>query len=406
MALRGNLPHPLAVIFSNPMRLFPGLFSVIFLLAAMLPAAAQAPSRGDPAVFTVARVLVDRTAATATAAREAALVEAQRIAFRRQLERLVPRSEYRRLPNVSDARISDLVENFEIESERTSPVRYIGTLTYRFRPQDIRTLLRNANIPFAETSARPVLVLPVLQQAGLALLWDDPNPWRVAWNSLPATDGLATLKLPAGNLTDISDINAEQARRGEDRRIAAISRRYGTAGVLVAEAALESGSAGRSTLQVTLSRYGGISGEQTVVESYVGEVGETEEALLTRAAAATARAIEERWKNEQLLRFGHEARLTVAVAYDDAAQWVAIRRRLADLTMVRKSDIVRFTRTEAVIDLSYIGDETQLRLALAQRDLELSPAPRGAADVSWRLTLAASAGGPPTGAGGLRRPAP
>src|SRR5258708_10237993 len=159
-------------------RVWMALLALILSLAAA-PGWAQAVR--DSGTFTVRNVAVDRTASTAAAAREAALVDGQRTALRRLFERLVPRSEYRRLPNLPDSRISDVVENFEVQSERTSAVRYIASLTYRFRGDDVRNLLRNANIPFAETYAKPYLVLPVLRDHGGALLWDDRNPARAAW---------------------------------------------------------------------------------------------------------------------------------------------------------------------------------------------------------------------------------
>jgi Uncharacterized protein conserved in bacteria (DUF2066) len=364
---------------------------IMLMLAAAVPVMAQ--GRSDSPAFTVRNVVVDRTAATAAAAREAALVDGQRTALRRLFERLVPRSEYRRLPNPSDSRISDLVENFEVQSERTSAVRYIASLTYRFRPDDVRNLLRNANIPFAETYAKPYLVLPVLHDQGVALLWDDPNPWRAAWARAAPFDGLAPLILPKGDLADVSDINADQARAGDDQRLTAISRRYGVAGVYVADAVLDSSDTGRTLLQVTLSVYGAAMGEQTMVDSYVAAAGEDNDALMQRAAVETTRGIEERWKSEQLLQFGREAALTVSVSFDDVAQWVAIRRRLADLALIRRSDIVSLTRHQAILTLGYIGDDGQLRVALAQRDLELLPADAGsgAAGAQWQLKLTASA---------------
>jgi len=361
---------------------------VLALMAAAVPAGAQPAS--SPA-FTVRDVAVDRTAATAAAAREAALVEGQRIALRRVLERLTPRTEYRRLPTVSDARLADLIENLEVQEERTSSVRYIATLTFRFRAADIRTLLRNAGIPFAETAAKPALVLPVLRRDGLVLLWDEQNAWREAWNRVSLGDGLAPLVMPRADLADISDINAVQASRGDDRRIAAILGRYGVASAVVTEATLETNAAGRPVLQVSVSRYGVASTEQTVLESYAAEANEDEAALMQRVAAVTARAIEERWKNEQLLQFGREGKMTVLVTYGDIRDWVAIQRRLGEVTQVRNSDIVSLTRSEAVVALSYIGDDNQLRLALAQRDLELSPATGTLTTADWRLTLAPGA---------------
>jgi hypothetical protein len=361
--------------------------AVLLLVMAVSPLAAQPANPNRPQPFTVRDVSVDRAAATAAAARELALLEGQRAAFRRLFERLVPRSESRRLPNLADSRIGDMVENYEVQNERTSAVRYIATLTYRFRPDAVRTVLRNAGIPFAEIYAKPYLVLPVLRQSGLTLLWDDPNPWRAAWGRKPPSDGLAPYVLPRGELADISTINAEQARRGDESRLTAIANRYSAAGVLVADAELLTGDSGRSVLQVTLTRSGGVIGDPMVVESYAAEPNEDTDTLMQRAAAEITRGVDERWKNDQLLRFGREATLTVAVDYNDITEWVAIRQRLADLTMIKRSDIVSLTRREAVVDLVYVGDENQLRVVLAQRDLELAPVTVADSGPSWRLTL-------------------
>jgi hypothetical protein len=378
--------------------------AMTLLIAAAAPLAAQPAGTSAPQPFTVRDVNVDRAAATAAAARELALVEGQRAAFRRLFERLVPRSESRRLPNPVDSRLGDMVENYEVQSERTSAVRYIATLTYRFRPDAVRTLLRNAGIPFAETYAKPYLVLPVLRQSGLTLLWDDPNPWRAAWGRKPPSDGLAPYVLPRGDLADISTINAEQARRGEDSRLTAIATRYGAAGVLVADAELTTGDSGRNVLQVTLSRSGGVIGDPMVVESYAADPNEDTDALMQRAAVEITRGVDERWKNDQLLRFGQEAKLTVAVDYNDVTEWVAIRQRLADLAVIRRSDIVSQTRREAVVDLVYVGDENQLRVVLAQRDLELAPVSVADSGPSWRLTLTAPGSARSLGSGTPARP--
>lgn len=360
------------------------------LVGASLPALAQ--QRTDFPAYTVRDVKVDRTAATAAAARDAALLEGQRIALRRLIERLTPRTEQRRLPNLNDARIGDLIENLEVQEERSSTVRYIASLTFRFRPDEIRNLLRNANVPFAETVAKPYLVLPVLRRDGLTLLWDESNTWRAAWGRVPQNDGLAPRVLPRGDLGDISDINAEQALRGENARLRALVMRYGVNGVLVADGTFDATGA-RPTLQVSVSRYSGIIPEQTIVESYTAEANEDEGALMQRAATAIARTLEDQWKNEQLLQFGREEKLTVAVGYDDVKDWVNIQRRFGELTMIRRSDVVSLTKHEAIVDLTYIGDENQLRQALAQRDLELAPVTVAGSPASWRISLVRAASG-------------
>ncbi|MBI3453768.1 MAG: DUF2066 domain-containing protein [Rhodospirillales bacterium] len=364
----------------------------VFVFAAMGAGAAyaQVPASAPSAsaAFTVRGIDVDKTAATASTARESAIADGQRRALRRLFERLVPKTAYARLPSPPDAQIADLVESFEVQDERTSSVRYLAKLTYRFKPADIRALLRRSDIPFAESYAKPLVVLPMLNAGGVALLWDEPNPWRAAWDKLPAPDGLAPLIVPLGDLADIADISAEQALVGEEARVAAISNRYGAVGVLVVQATLETPADAPAVLQVALSRFGAVSGDLTVVESYAARPDETDDALMARAAAEIAMLIEERWKDDVLLRFASEASLVAEVKLRNLADWVAVRSRLGEIAIVRRSELVSLMHGLATVHLSYIGDETALRLALAQKDLTLSQ--DGAA---WRLTLTRAAEG-------------
>lgn len=343
------------------------------------PGQAQVPAQE---VFTVRNVAVDQTAATAAQARDAALLEGERKAFRQLLERLTPRTHHAQLPNPANAQISDLIENFEVQSERASAVRYIATYTFRFNPDGIRTFLRRANIPFAETYARPLVVLPVYHEADIAVLWDEPNPWLAAWRAMLPPGGLQPLIVPLGDLTDIGLISAEQAQRGDAERIAAIANKYGAGGAVLVEAIIERSNPARPVAQIATTRFDGGSEDQTLVESYAAQPGEETGALLVRAAARTAAAIEEQWKSDVALRFGQEASLVTNVVFSALGDWVAMRNRLAETAMVRRMEVLSLSRNRAEVELHYIGSESGLRLALAQKDLVLD---RDAA--GWALSL-------------------
>src|SRR5690348_8790050 len=159
------------------------LVLVLVLAAASAAPAARAQNASPTDIFTVANVPVDATAKSAAAAREAARIDGQRRAFRTLLERLTLAADRNRLPRLSDARITDMIRDFEVANERRSTVRYLADYTFRFRPDQVRQVLRNAGIPFAETISKPVTVLPILTQGSSSVLWDDPNPWRDAWAS-------------------------------------------------------------------------------------------------------------------------------------------------------------------------------------------------------------------------------
>ena len=319
-------------------------------------------------VYTVAGVAVDETAETAAVAREQALAAGHRIAFSRLVSRLVPRAERNRVPALDAGRVAPFVLSFGIDEEKTSDVRYLGTLTFRFRRDAIRTFLQDSGVGFAETRSKPVLLLPVYDNAGALMLWEEPNPWFEAWRTLSPSDGLVPLRLPAGDLADIRDIGAEQAARGETERFRVIMDRYGASAVTVAEAELTfDASSGQRSIDVATRRYGGVGGERTSVRSFVIDPGEGVEAVLARAGRAVATPIEEDWKSENLLRFDLPNDLIAVIALSDLREWVEIRNRLRAIAFLRQVRMVSASRRQIVVQLGYYGDPEQLRVALAQR---------------------------------------
>lgn len=331
----------------------------------------------DPEVFTVRAVAADATADTATRARDVALAAGQVAALNRLFARLTLSSDREKLPPIAPEAVNDLVKDFEVADEKTSAVRYLAGMTVRFKPDAVRALLRERGVGFAETRSKPLLVLPVYELVGALSLWDDPNPWRDGWAKLAASDGLVPLVRAKGDLQDVAIIGAEQAVRGDDQRLAAIARRHGAADVLVARASMRYPDSARPAegsgpwLQVTLSRFGTAQLEQTRVEAFYPEPGETESAMLARAAAALAMQIEENWKRNNRLRFETGDELTVEVPLASLAQWIEIKAKLEKIPFIRRNDLIFLNRKGARLRLNFIGDEEQLRLALLQSDLSL-----------------------------------
>ncbi len=343
-------------------------------LAAALGCAASAraaESSGD--VFTVKDVAVDATAATAAAAREQAIAEGERTAFQRLLARLTLRQDEAHRPKPSNTALTDLVEGFEVQQEKNSPVRYIATLTYHFKPHAIEQLLRDNGVAFAETVSKPVLVLPVLRSGNTLALWDDPNPWRMAWAGLPPADGLVPFIVPLGDINDMADIKADEAAQGDQEKLRKIGARYGAGSELVA-VATPGGSQdkGGDSLSISVTRYGDGLQPQTVVTTVSGQSGETMDTLLPRAALQVEADTTERWKADNLLHFDQTQEATISVPITGLEDWVKVRQRLDKVALISRLQLVYLSRSEARIDVNYIGDPAQLKLALAQRDLMLT----------------------------------
>lgn len=351
-------------------------------------------------VYTVSGVEVDVTAETAAEARERAIARAHRQAFDRLVARLVPTSHQSALPRLPPSEIPDFVSSFGIDSEKRSNVRYIASLTFRFRQTVVRGHLQANNVPFAETRSKPVLVLPVYDFAGARLLWDEPNPWFEAWEKLPPSDGLLPLILPAGDLADVRDVSADQAANGARERLTAIAERYGASGVLVVTAKLgKSASTGRSRLDVSTGYTGESSPLRTTVRTFEPNESETLDDWLVRVAGAVARQAEDEWKSENLLHFDRLSELAARVSLTDLRDWVAIRKRLDGIAFLREVRMTSVSRREIELRLRYYGDVEQLRVAFAQRDLALSPVVSEFGE-SWQLRevrgrAAPSSGGSP-----------
>lgn len=343
---------------------------VFAMICLFLLAAAPAQARN---VFEVDDVAVDITADTASEARKQALVDGVARAFRLLLERLTLRIEHQGLPKLSAKEIDTYVSNFSVSDEKTSSVRYLARLTFRFKPKAVRGLLNDHGFSFAETVSKPVLVLPVYQSAGALILWDDPNPWRDAWAGRDKKQGLVPTILPLGDLADIAAIGAEQAMDGDLQRLTVISRRYGASDTLVVFGVMRVDAAkARRVLDVYFTRYGRQLQEQTEVVSFPQENDETVSALLARAANEMTYVVEDNWKRDNLLQFGQSGVIAVVLPIEGLKDWISVRSRLGGVAVIRRAEMVLLSRDEVRFNLHFFGDTSQLALALEQADMKLA----------------------------------
>src|SRR5215468_6098233 len=120
-------------------RLFGSQWVFVILVAVLVaiggrPAPAAAP-------YVVSGVPVDVTAADAATARDQAIVEGQRKAFSMLMQQLLGAENGATIQTPPDSQLSAMVQDFEVESERLSSVRYIAVMTYRFDAASIDAII-------------------------------------------------------------------------------------------------------------------------------------------------------------------------------------------------------------------------------------------------------------------------
>ena len=347
-------------------------------------AGGQAPGE----IFTVRGLAVDITAESAVAAREEALREGQRQALMRVLRRITLRTDHPSLPQPEDAAIAQLVATMAVANEKTSPVRYLAELTVRFHRSGIRDLLRGVGFRFSETRAKPILILPVLERGAAQSLFEEGNVWRDAWDRLDLTaDSLLPMRLPLGDLQDITTINGLAALSGRADQLRAIADRYEVENILIAHAVLniDLSSGGVPRVQVNLLRFGS-QGKSTEVLDYTVNVGSDLEGAMNRLALRVAVDQQEQWKRRTQLSFDTDTSISAFVPLSGLNDWLTVQQRLNATAMVSGVKLLGISRQDAQVVIDYLGGTDSLVIALAQRDLRLA-----LVDGFWVLRLAEQA---------------
>jgi hypothetical protein len=122
-------------------------------------------------------------------------------------------------------------------------------------------------------------------------------------------------------------------------------------------------------VDVTATRTGTALPEQTLVFSFFDEPDV--EGLLAKAVSEVRKSVEDAWKRDNMLRFDAVQTLTIRVPIANLAEWTEVRKRLASVPSISKTEIVALTREAATLAVTFPGDGEQLAAALSTRDLAL-----------------------------------
>jgi hypothetical protein len=364
---------------------------LISLGALLLASAASAET-----YLTVSDVPVDVTAKSAAAARDQAIAVAQAKAFDKLIKQIVANPADQARLHPSQSQIESFVQDFGVENERVSTVRYIGLYSVRFRRSLVDRYLADSNIG-GVGEQRQVLVLPVFRGQSGDQLWERDNSWRAAWDRGGfGSDGPVTLILPNRDATDRATLSVSAVTGGDAGALASAIARYHAAGAVVAVAEPKvpaQGAASGLTITMTTYDQAGQKGTQTLSVDQSG--GQADKALL-KGVTETAGALETGW--QQLLAVNNPAGqpagglppaaqpagpstpYPVAVTIAGITEWVRLRGQLSAIPGMSRISLDALTRDNAAVTLNFAGDSAALQAALAGSGYALvQTGPAGAA---------------------------
>lgn len=345
-----------------------GLYVAVALLFGVVAAgAAQAAD-----IYSVSDIRIDERATDEVSAKSVGIAKAEREALRTLFERLTLRTDHERLPVITDTMLSQAVRDFAVSEEKYGGGRYLASLSVRFKPKVVRSLLHNAGISYAEVASRPNLVLPVFENAGSTILWDEPNPWFDAWLRREPPTGLVPLVLPLRDLSDISEISAEQAVTGDEPPLKAIATKYNAFGIFVILAQLTVDPVSNApAVDVTVVHHQPGEAVQTSSRTFNAREGTDINGLLDWAVGEVIVDLEEAWKLANLQQIDSEQNISIVVPITRLGDWLSVRRKITSVPSVKQMNVARLSVREARINLMFLGQPEQLRRALALKDLEM-----------------------------------
>jgi hypothetical protein len=356
------------------LRLRPGGAIAAVAIPMALVAATGAATASDK-VYTVANYPVEAAAENAVAAKRKALAYGQQAAFRSLLRRLMPVTAYAKARQLASVQAVDLIDSFQVRSERNSSTQYIATYDFTFRAKAIRDLLRGQGTPFTDEQAPATVVIPVWQGGTPR----DQAQWTASWKGLDLEYSLTPMKLESLRKDIAPDLVAAVAG-GDIGARKTLAAQYKAQRLLVALAGTDTAT-GR--LEVTLAGTDAV-GPFVLARKY--RVDPADPGYARELAAVVAlRIVEGRWKAVHARGAGIGADadmatapfasgatdLLIAVEFRGMAEWQDISRKLSGTPGVEELEVAGLSGRGARVTLRFAKGIGRLAEELAEQGLSL-----------------------------------
>ncbi len=173
--------------------------AVLTMVAAIGAAGLALAKPGVDRAYTIANYPVEARAANAVAAKDTAIADGQKAAFRSLLKRIVPVTSYRDIERVAATDPATLIDGVAVRSERNSATEYIANLDISFQAAEVRDLLTRQGIPFVDTQAPVTLIVPLTRdtKAGTGPAGEfraASGAWGTVWPTLDLANSVSPLK--------------------------------------------------------------------------------------------------------------------------------------------------------------------------------------------------------------------
>jgi hypothetical protein len=339
-------------------------FAVLGMLLAT--GVGEAHAKGTP-VYTVAKVAVEAEAKDAVEAKQIAIAEGQQAALRALLKRLTHSSVHQRLPLLEDQVVERMIDGFSVRRESNSTTRYIATLDFSFDQAQVRGVLNQFGLSYAEQQAQPLVVLPVMSEAG-GVKPGSNNAWSAALEGVDYEHTLAPVRL-APPRAEVSP--AMIANPGSPDVLQTLRQQYKTDYLVLALAEVD---AQQSKMKVRLIGQDAVG--PIYLERSYSITGQDVDQAAAFAAKVSIGVIEGRWKTTRLASLGalgggpsNLETVALSVQFSSLKQWQGMRQRLQQIPGLQGLDVKSLNARGATISVEFAGGAERLAQAVQSQGL-------------------------------------
>lgn len=330
------------------------LIKLLPILAYTLAFAAPAQATGS--LFTVRGVQVEAEGESGTKACEVAYGQCQPRAWKKLVERIVPKADWGRVAEPTGDALNNFVQGYEVSGEKRSNTKCIASMTYLFKGDVVKKYMREAGIAYADRRGPASIVLALYDTPEGTRLWGDDNLWLNAFRQVKLENEMIPVDAPYGDDGDKAAIPPGAALGKDWVTYKTIADKYGAKGVLVAHAKFANGQADVTASLVT---------EQGAKDFTAKGAGADERGALADAVRNLGAAMNESWKDSAAIDNSVSAGLTVWAPYGSLSERQSIEARLRKIQNILAVNVNRVTISGMSVSLRYRGRNDQFQKALA-----------------------------------------
>lgn len=321
--------------------------------------------RADDSVYTV-DVSVDVTDASASKAREKAMIAANRKAFETVVGKLTTSQGASALLKLSDEQIVNFIKEVSVISEKSSNVRYIANLKVTVSEPILNSYMREKEINSVVAAASKVVIVPVFREfsSDKPLLWEDNNIWRKAWETAAPRNSLVKIEpIPLSGVSMV-EMNAEKALAFDLSALQEVALNNNANDVYVADAVYD----GTEGLKVRLFSMKSDNAEETVIVP--GDLAQSDE-LFARAIEEVSSLIENKLKAAGIAENQMANSIETVFNFSNISEWVRVEKQLKSIAYVRDLQIEAMGAGKVQFKLEFVGSDDKLWSALRNKGFNL-----------------------------------